>query len=189
MKSTWKYSILVLVFSFALVFLSGCTQQPVSSSNCDQVSQDKLANCVYVGAVLDQNPYNCYKIPSEQAAVRKACLSDASDYAMKKTLERMLPSDRDMLFGNKPAPPPAQPQYVPPSVLPISPNVSNISPSENETYTLAIQTKQIQLCLTLSGSLHTSCISHIATSTKNISSCNELIVQSDIDLCNAYAQG
>ena len=190
-----KYPFIALALCLALLSIFGCVQQSITSTKCAGVPQDRLANCIYTNAVDEQNPYYCYEMPKEKAEALKTCLSDASDYAKKKLLDRMVPSERDQLFvetANQTEPGQAQqpseganetaPETGP---IVISPNMT-----DNETFSAAVQSKQITLCESIvDASMHNSCISQVAQKTKNIPSCQTLVRVADQDLCNAYAQG
>ncbi|VVC01178.1 Uncharacterised protein [uncultured archaeon] len=191
-----KRSFIILASFLALLLAFGCAQQPVSSTACSGVVQDRLVNCIYVNAVSEQNPYYCYEISSAMADARKTCLADASDYAKKKALERMTPAERDMLLvpnATSPAPSAAvqAPTETPAAAVEEQPGAAiTANMTDNETYTAAVAGLSIKSCEPITDTtLHNSCISQIAQKTKNIASCATLALVADQDLCNAYAQG
>lgn len=190
-----KHFLSALALCLALILLSGCTQQSSALSACSGAAPGHLVNCIYVNAVYEQNPYYCYDIPADKAEARLACLTDASDYAMKRILERMLPAERDALFVDAAVagqPVPTQPSAALNGTaaggIPVETPAQNLS--ENETYTGAIAGLDILRCEGIDdSSLRNSCISQIATKTKNMSVCASLSEAADQDLCYAYAQG
>lgn len=196
-----KYYFIALLACLALVFIFGCIQQSILTTACAGVSQDRLANCIYVNAVEDQNPYYCYEMPANRPDVRKACITDASDDSMKTALDNMVQSQRDQLFMENTSANanPAMPSMPPEATNSTAPeNISNTTVAlnitanmtDNETYAAAVASLQITACQNIADpSLHNSCISEVAQKTKNISACAALTLPADQDLCNAYSRG
>jgi hypothetical protein len=186
-----------LSLALALLLL-GCTQASLPAG-CANASPGSLSNCIYVAAVLGQNPYDCYSL--QDGAQREKCLRDASDSAARKLLEQMTPSERARIFAaaasgsdasgiSAPLPqaaaepaPPAPPQAV------INPP-SRVSTEDSQAYSQAIATNGMAACATITDvSTRASCITQVALQVKNPSVCSPLSQKADIDLCNLYAKG
>ena len=182
-----------------LLMLFGCTQGGMPAA-CANSAPDTLSNCVYVAAVLDQNPYECYSLGEDSQ--KEKCLRDASDSAVKKLLEQMTPEERAKVFAaisgavdaygiNVPLPPlpAAEPASLGPSPATISPP-SGISEADSQAYTQAISSNSMASCATIThASTRASCITQVALQVKNPSVCGSLAQKSDIDICNLYAKG
>ncbi len=176
---------------FLLIVLFGCLQ-PSLPESCAGVAKSKLANCVYVGAVSEQNPFYCYSLSDIEQ--RKTCLQDAADPAMKKALQRALPSQRDAIFETEdnelpPTPPNVQPKPVP--MLP-SGSCDSADASEKDSclVSAAISQSDMSLCgMVFDLKARQMCISDLARKTKNISACDVLEDENDQLLCRGYAKG
>ncbi|MCX6770142.1 MAG: hypothetical protein NT051_05730, partial [Candidatus Micrarchaeota archaeon] len=136
-----------------LLLLSGCVQGDTPKA-CSGVAQEKLANCVYVQSVLEQNPFFCYGISN--IGVRKTCIGDSSNPAMKKKLTGMSQEERDLLLSNKtlPIPAPVIPQHQP-AATPVatSPSGGTTGGAQNYNasaeqiiYNTAVESNEVTLC-------------------------------------------
>ena len=181
-----------------LLLLFGCTQGGIPTA-CANSSVDKLANCVYVSAVIDQNPYNCYTL--QNISQREKCLRDASDSAMKKLLEQMTPAEREKVFAaisgvadasgvnilpispvNEPTLPNATPEIINPQ--------TGISEADTQAYEQAVAANDLAPCTKINdASTRASCITQVALRVKNPAMCRQFTQKTDIDLCNMYAKG
>jgi len=189
-----RFTLPLLLFALALL-LFGCTQQGIPAS-CANSTLDRLPNCVYVAAVMEQNPYDCYSL--QNMSQREKCLRDASDSAMKKLLEQMTPDDRAKVFAAIsgasgayiPLPsPPANGQQNNPSPI-ISNPPANVSDADAQAYAQAVSANDMAPCATIGDpSTRSSCIAQVAIQVKNPAMCSQFTGQSDIDLCNMYSQG
>lgn len=186
-----------LLFALALsaLLLYGCAQRTIPSA-CQGVAQERLANCVYVNSVLEQNPYYCYSL--QDLVQRKTCMHDATEPSMKKALERASAEERDSIFGPaKPvvqsppvnATPPQEPEQLP--VQPAGPCDVKVGKDKDSCIKAsAVAALDISACTgVFDPSVHQSCISDIARKTKNISSCALLLTTDDVNLCKLYARG
>jgi hypothetical protein len=191
---------LALFASFAALalFLSGCVQGGIPQS-CSGVAEDRLSNCIYVRAVLEQNAYHCYGLSRTDA--RKECINDASNPAMKKKLEGMSEAERAALTGLPPAQPlpsgaaPSAPQNQPAAPTePQSPAIPGTSSSnltlDQQVYASAIESNDVQLCeAIIDEGLAKSCISKVSRQRKDISSCDTLSNPEYSKLCRLYSMG
>lgn len=182
---------LVAASVFLLVLLFGCIGD-AKPSVCAGVSPAKLPNCIYINAVSEQNPFYCYSIANESQ--RETCLKDASNPAMKKALERSLPSQRDSVFNDGQAdddmPPPPPPQGGAPPAPSSQCDSANATQKDICLREAAIGRLAVSECEQVStSSIRAQCISTIAQRTKNLSACNLLANESSRALCNFYAQG
>ena len=187
-----------LVLALGFLFF-GCVQGSLPSQ-CLGMSGERLTNCVYVRAVIGQNPFNCYSI--DRIDVRKTCISDASNTAMKKKIEGMAQSERDSLYMSTtaealPAAPTGQPAapsgagQALPGEIPADTGASNETPSlDQQVYSHAVDANNVQLCEQIGDySTMRSCISQVARQMKVMAICDTLSTQDNIDLCRMYSQG
>ena len=186
--------------SFALVLLLfGCTQGAIPAA-CANSPADTLSNCVYVSAVLKQNPYDCYSL--KNSTQREKCLRDASDSVVQKLLEQMTPDERAKIFAaisgatgasgtNIPIPlPPANVQANSTPFPAIINPPAGVSEADSKAYEQAIAANDIAPCTTITdASTRASCITQVAFRVKNPAICSQFTLKVDIDLCNLYAQG
>lgn len=182
-----------------LVLLSGCTMGGVPQK-CSGLPQDRLASCIYIQAVLDQDPFYCYRLDSIDD--RKVCIRDSSDSLAKKRLEAMTDAEREgALRGIKPAPE-AAPPYQPAEpeqpttevgaivVPPTEPQEVSVQELDAELYSTAVQANDVQLCEQIyDPEVLKSCISQVARQKKNLSICETLSTQDYIEICRMYSQG
>ena len=185
--------------SLALVLLLfGCTQGGITAA-CANSSVEKLPNCVYVAAVLEQNPYDCYSLKDNTQ--REKCLRDASDSAAKKLLEQMTPSERAKIFaaiseaanasgiGSIPSLPPANEPANPGEAPAIINPKTGVSDADSQAYVQAIAKNDMSPCVTITdASTRASCITQVAIRVKKLEVCSQLTQKADIDLCNLYAK-
>lgn len=171
----------------AAIFLSGCLQTSVPSQ-CTTLSPSKLANCIYINAVVDQNPFYCYSL--EDVSKRATCLQDASEPSMRKVVQRSLPSEKDRVFSDEPAvAPPTGPAQPEPEQTEGCPSVAG---DERDRCLLetAIGGSDVESCEDIaSPAVVESCIAQIGSSTKNIALCEKLSEKRNQDLCKLYARG
>ena len=182
-----------------LLLLFGCTQGGIPSA-CANSPVEKLANCVYVSAVLEQNPYDCYSL--KENSQREKCLRDASDSAVKKLLEQMTPAERAKVFAaitsavdasgmniTVPIPPASAPTNPAPPRAIINPP-TGVSEADSQAYAQAITANDMAPCTAIiDASTRASCITQVALRVKNPAMCSQFTQKSDIDLCNLYAKG
>jgi len=184
----------LLAFSLALLF--GCTQGSIPSA-CANAAPEKLANCIYVNSVLDQNPYTCY--PLSDATQKEKCLRDSSDSSVQKLVSGMSPSERDQFFaivtgaistalpGEEPSGATQQPQ--PPSSGAVTIPSGAASEADAQSYAQAVQANDMSPCVSISdASMRASCITQVALKVKKPEVCSSLTVKADLDLCNLYAK-
>ena len=194
MRST---ALAALVLALSFLFF-GCVQGSLPQQ-CSGMSGDRLANCVYVRAVIDQNPFNCYSI--EKLDIRKTCISDASSTAMKKKLVSMAQNERDMLLiGPNSSETPVVPAGQQPATAtnetssttmqPGATTGANHSSLDQQVFLQAVDANRIELCEQI-GDYETmrSCISQVARQTKVLSVCDSLSTADNIELCRMYTQG
>lgn len=190
-----------VLFSLALLAVFGCTQA-IAPAACANASSDKLANCIYVNAVLEQNPYNCY--PLSNLTQREKCLRDSSDSNAQNIVENMNSRERDSIFAvaepGAPQLPPVLPELPSPPLgnvsLPIQPPANTsinlppgISGQDAQSFTQAVQTNDMTPCVSITDpSTRASCITQVALRVKKPSICDVLTEQDDIDICNLYAK-
>ncbi|MFA6213650.1 MAG: hypothetical protein WC717_00025 [Candidatus Micrarchaeia archaeon] len=174
------------------VALSGCTQGGIPQS-CAGTPPGELSNCIYVSAVLGQNPYQCYSL--SDLPQREKCLRDSSDPAAVKQLERMSMAERAEIFASGPTVPPGS---VPPSEAPASGTVPAPEPGQPSApeqadallYEQATAENDMAACTAIASQpTRESCITQIALQVKNPEICATLSQADDIDLCNLYAKG
>ena len=181
-----------------LLLLFGCAQGGIPAA-CANSSAGALSNCVYVAAVLEQNPYDCYSL--KDSTQREKCLSDASDSAVKKLLEQMTPSERAKVFAAisgaadasgisipilPPASEPSSPTTGPAATSP----PSGVSEADSQAYVRAVATTDMAICAAINdASTRASCITQVALRVKNPAICAQFTLKSDIDLCSLYAKG
>ncbi len=172
-----------------LMLLSGCAQRTIPYA-CQSVPQDRLANCIYVNSVLEQNPYYCYSIPN--TGQRKTCLHDATEPSMKAAVERASQEEKNAVFANQQAPvqqPPAPAQPQPPAQAGAC---NALSGDELNTClkAAAVSSLDISTCGRIADTtVRQSCINSVAVRTKNIASCGTLSLPDDVNLCKLYAKG
>jgi hypothetical protein len=177
--------------AFALLLIFGCIGDSTPAS-CAGVSPSKLPNCIYTNAISDQNPFYCYSL--KNATQREICLRDASDPAMKKAYDRSLPSERDSVFGEpapsqEPSPPPPPPNNIVPAPA-VPCDYPNLTAKDSCLKDMASNQSSFATCERIATqSIREHCISEIAQKTKNITACNDLIVEANRNLCNAYSHG
>jgi len=177
---------------FLLIF--GCAQSSLPQA-CSSVPTQKIPNCVYVAAVLEQNQFYCYSLPD--AEQRATCIKDSSDPTMKSELERSSQAQRDTIFAPVEAP-------IPWAITPPSAQNQTQPPAADETTCMAKEGAERDDCLAayatgskiivhcaqiISQPLRESCITQVAKSTKDIAACETLLVQADFELCRSYSQG
>ncbi|MEM2138046.1 MAG: hypothetical protein QW568_03075 [Candidatus Anstonellaceae archaeon] len=184
-----RHILAAAIIALASLLLFGCIGDSRPSA-CAGVPASKLANCVYINAVSEQNPFYCYSIPD--SAQRATCLKDAADPSMKKALERSLPEQRNSIFGQPEAPEEQPP--APPAKPPAKPSVpcdyANLTQRDSCIKDMAANKSAISNCEQIqTQTIREHCISEIAQKTKNPSSCNALAVESNRNLCNLYSQG
>ena len=186
--------------SLAMVLLLfGCTSGGIPPA-CANVSVDTLSNCVYIAAVLEQNPYDCYSL--KESPQREKCLRDASDSAVKKLLEQMTPAERAKVFAAVSGAvdasgmdiqipfPSANEQTTPGANPAIAIPPSGVSEADSQAYAQAIAASDMAPCATIiDASTRASCITQVALRVKNPAVCIQFTQKSDIDLCNLYAKG
>ena len=182
----------LLLLSIALIFVSGCAQN-TSPSACSGVQQEKFANCIYVNAVNDQNPFYCYSLANRDW--RATCMRDAAEPASRAAMQRLSPAQRDALFGapdaanpeEKTPPPAPKPEEKPPA-----PTGCDAMTGTARDYCLrssAFNNNTIGTCEAISDSaVRENCIALIAKKTRNITSCHTLADKKNFDLCNLYAK-
>ncbi|MCX6770692.1 MAG: hypothetical protein NTX79_01420 [Candidatus Micrarchaeota archaeon] len=181
-----------------VLLLFGCAQGGIPSA-CAGSPGDKLPNCVYVAAVLGQNPYDCYSL--KDISQREKCLRDASDSAVKKLLEQMAPAERAKVFAAIPGADGASDISsqipIPPANEPASPDATpaiinppaGVSAADSQAYVRAIAATDMAPCTTINdASTRASCITQVALRVKNPAVCGQLTLKADIDLCNLYAK-
>jgi hypothetical protein len=191
-----KHALALLALSFA--FLSGCSQTSFPQQ-CQNVAPSLLPNCVYVNAVMDQNPFYCYSL--EDHYQRQTCLKDAADPAMRSALQRALPSERDSIFApQQPEQPARAPQATPEQQHEVTPAPSAPSPMDicntlsgtdrDECLrSLALDSNNVTICGAVNASsVRENCIAQVARATKDPSACGSLN-QTNADLCNLYSKG
>ncbi len=179
------FAILLLVFSY------GCTQGSVPS-HCKSLPEDRLANCIYNQAVMDQNPFYCYSIANIEQ--RSICIGDASSPTAKATLEKAASKQRNAIFMEE-----EEPQALPtpaPSTSPEpEPQQGSCAAKSGEEKdrcfkSQAVQESDLKVCEQITDSTtRESCISEIAIKTKDLDSCKELSDGDDQNLCNLYVKG
>jgi len=181
-----------------LLLLFGCTQGGAPQA-CAGSPSEKLANCVYVSAVLDQNPYSCYSL--KDIVQREKCLRDASDSKIQKLVSEMTPADRAKIFSTSPDAPtapsvPQAPSNVPaanespaPEIeQPIAPT-NGVPEADAQAYAQAVATSDMVPCTTITHApTRASCITQVAIRVKNPAMCSMFTLKADIDLCNLYAK-
>lgn len=178
----------------ALAFLSGCAQLVVPSA-CQSLPAAKMANCIYISSVTEQNPYYCYSLLN--ISQRKTCLQDSSDTAMRDSLQRASQEQRDAIFT--PALPSQQPAPQAPAVkqLPVpvpTPangcNSTNSSQANSCLRALAFSQLNVTTCDSISDSVQRNgCISDVARRAKNVSACASLNGTEEASICSYYAKG
>jgi len=191
---------IVFAFLLSLSLMHGCAggQMPPA---CAEKSGASLANCVYVNAVLGQNPFFCYSI--QDVGMRTTCLKDATDSAMKKRLENLKPSARDAIFmpeseptqpGNLPAGKPGTGGAASGGTGATAPGGGGSQAEEQSIdqsiYNAAVEANDLQLCLQIAtDKTLKSCVSQIARKTKNPELCKTLKDNDLLELCNLYSLG
>ena len=194
-----RQSIITFLPLALLLALFGCTQGGVPSA-CAGAPSGTLANCIYVSAVLDQNPYNCYSLSN--LSQREKCLNDASDSTAQKLLQRMSSSERAQIFapaqqstssaGSQiaPLPPvPAETNATAGNVTEQANSSNGISAADSHAYSQAIATNDMTPCVSIADpSTRASCITQVAIRVKNPAMCAQFTLKADIDLCNLYAK-
>ena len=191
-----SFAPIALIMSLAML-LTGCVQGGLPST-CSNVAEDRLANCVYLQAVSDQNPFDCYSMGN--IAQRKMCISDASNQEMKKKVDGMGQAERDLIFVTAPAPAPAVPVGQPfPSNATNGTDGNgvgngtvdgNATSTDQVVFEQAVQANDVQLCERIADySVMRSCISQIARQKKIPAICDTLSNQDNIELCRMYSQG
>ncbi|MFA5930116.1 MAG: hypothetical protein WC861_04500 [Candidatus Micrarchaeia archaeon] len=192
-----RFAILLVPLALLLV-LFGCAGGGIPSA-CANSSTEMLPNCVYVNAVLGQNPFDCYSL--QNISQRERCLRDASDSAVKKLLQQMTPAERAKVFAavsgvadaSGTVAPPIPPAGGPASPDGASPEIINppsgVSEADSQAYAQAVAASDMAPCATISdASTRASCITEVALRVKNPSVCAQFTQQADIDLCNLYAK-
>lgn len=177
-----------------LVFLSGCAQ--TGAQDCSGVQPAKFANCIYVKAVMAQDPFGCYSLPDLNQ--RAQCIKDATNPEARSSLARALPEQRDSIFAVNAAAPAKENKTEPlPAAPPASPTLTpleecNSLPSpdkDNCLRALAVGNKDIATCAGIGDeTVRQNCITQIAKMVKDPAVCAPLEKQADIDLCNLYSK-
>lgn len=184
----------LLALSLVLLVF-GCAQSSLPQA-CSSTPAQKIPNCAYVAAVMEQNPFYCYSISDMQQ--RATCIKDSSNPVMQSELERSSQAQRDAIFA------PAAPA-VPPAITPPIPSQNNTwQPPAAETDCMAMQGGERDSCLSayalngkiiadcgqiISQPLRESCITQVAKATRDMESCKTLEVQADYEICRLYSQG
>jgi len=184
-----RHILAAAIIALASLLLFGCIGDSRPSA-CSNVAPSKLANCIYINAVSEQNPFYCYSI--SDSAQRATCLKDAADPSMKKALERSLPEQRESIFNEQQEPEEAPP--APPSKPPAKPSVpcdyANLTQKDSCIKDMATNKSAISNCEQIQAqTIREHCISEIAQKTKSPSSCSALTVETNRNLCNLYSQG
>ena len=187
--------VIVALAALFLVFLSGCAQTG-APADCSGVPPAKFSNCLYVKAVMEQNPFRCYSLSDLNQ--RAQCIKDASNQEARSSLQRALPEQRDSIFAdnvaapakeNKTEPPPAEAQRSPPAAPLEQCNLLASQDRDNCLRALAVENKVIATCTGISDeTVRQNCITQIAKMVKDPSICAPLGKQADRDLCNLYAK-
>jgi len=189
-----KFALIAASLAFFLMF-SGCTQSSLLQA-CQGIPSEKLPNCVYVNAVLSQDPFPCYSL--SDVSQRTTCIKDATDPAMKSELERSSQAQRDLIFAPKEPTPVQGIARQPPSQNPVQqqPDAETgcMAKEGGERdvcfSTFAIENRIIAHCAQIINQpLRESCIAQVARATRDIASCETLPVQEDYEICRAYSQG
>ena len=179
---------------FFLAAFFGCAQG--GPAECGSAPPEKLANCIYVKAVMDQNPFSCYSL--EDTNQRARCIKDASDPAVRTSLQSALPEQRDSIFA-EPVPSPSKanatiaPEPEPPKTAPASPleQCNSFQPPDADQCmrAIAIESKDIAACNGVRDrTTKQNCITQVAKMVKSPAICGSLSSQDDINLCNLYAK-
>jgi hypothetical protein len=181
--------------ALSVVFLiSGCFQGGAPAA-CASAKQSAFANCVYINAVMEQNPFYCYSLPDKYQ--RSVCIQDASDPKVKAALERADQETREAIFAEKqPQPPPSVPQEnvsqpPQPAELPANGSCGQLQGIERDDCyrMLAVEGSNISACEEVNASsLRESCIAQVAQMLKKPEICLQLSMQGSIDLCNFYSK-
>jgi hypothetical protein len=177
----------------ALAFLSGCAQMAIPSA-CQSLPDAKMANCIYINSVAEQNPYYCYSLLN--LSQRKTCLQDSTDTAMRDALQRAPQEQRDAIFTQLP-PPQKQPAQKAPAVqqppIPAQAsgcNSTNSSQAGSCLRALALSQLNVTACDSISDSVQRNgCISGVARMAKNVSACASLNGTEEASICSYYAKG
>lgn len=190
--------LLPFVLVAALCALFGCAGSVPSS--CASATPDKLANCAYRAAVMEENPYYCYSI--QDAEQRATCIRDVGNAEVKKKLQTATAQEQEQIFNSPSSPSQNPSQNTPaPESQPapeVQPVVVQVSDCQNATgrekdgciRDKAVASQDLSQCPLISDpSLRDSCISKIARMTKDLSACGSLPSEDDRALCNLYAQG
>lgn len=182
----WHNVVLALTLAFSFTLFFGCVQSSAPSS-CSGVASEKLAECVHVQAVLEQNPFYCYSI--EDKALRASCMRAATDPIAKKQLENAQRQTVPRQDSAQPAQTaaPAQQQEQP------APTPCNgMAGAQLDECIRANSVKEGNLlgCEAISDSAaRKACLSQIAFSKKDVEICNSLAAGEDQDICRLYAKG
>jgi len=186
---TGNMFLIVALALLASFFLFGCAQASFPEV-CRSVSASKMANCIYVNAVLEQNPFHCYSI--EDLNQRGTCMKHATDPAMRKAVQNAQAQDLDAIFAE----PKAEPAQAPAASANITepgnaPCTSMTGLAKDNCFkTEAINSKSIVSCEKVAdGSLRSACIAEVAKKTKDIESCKTLTDEESRSLCRLYAKG
>ncbi|MCX8194582.1 MAG: hypothetical protein N3G22_00525 [Candidatus Micrarchaeota archaeon] len=188
---------LILLFVGLGIFLSGCIQGE-KPPQCASVPKEKFANCIYINAVMEQNPFYCYSLEDKEQ--KRVCIQDASDASKKAALERADQETRDSIFA------PKKPQIIPvqnqtknnttdeiPQLPPLPQDPCEMAPAskKDECYwQVAMEDLNMPLCEKIkTGSFRENCIAYIALTTKNSALCQQLTNRSNIDLCRFFSSG
>jgi hypothetical protein len=177
-----------LLISLALLF--GCLQSGIPSE-CSGVSSSKLANCIYVKAVSEQNPLRCYALQEKDR--RASCMKDATNPAARNTLGRIEESQRESVFTepSEPAKPETPPQK--PAEKPARFAGCDSAPKEEQDVCLresALNSSTMAICEQIKDtSILQNCITQIARMTKRPEICDSLKSKDNAELCRLYAKG
>jgi len=151
-----------------------------------------MANCIYINAVLEQNPFHCYSI--EDLNQRGICMKHAADPAMRKAVQNARAQDLYLIFAQpspEPHTPPSPPQPPANKTEPEEGCLSKIGNEKDSCFKAeAVASKSIISCEKIAdASLRSACIAEVAKSTKDLESCKTLAEEENRNLCRLYAKG
>ncbi|HIH19293.1 TPA: hypothetical protein HA225_04920 [Candidatus Micrarchaeota archaeon] len=178
---------------FSLFILSGCARTP---SECSSVAPSRFANCVYLKAVTEQDPFHCYSLSDTNQ--RAICIRDAANSAARESLLRATPEQRALIFFSDQ---PVLPVANETPKLPPGPSANQTDPQQGLCGSLpldqkeqclrdiAVGAKDMAACEGIAGpAMRQSCITTIARTLKSPEICLKLSQSENIDLCNLYSK-